>query len=81
MNIYLISQDKNTDYDSFDSAVVTATNKDSARLIHPLNENNPWDGVDGIYSSWTDSKNVKVKLIGVSNSNVSGVICASFNAG
>ncbi len=35
MNIYLISQDVVDGYDTFDSAVVVAKNKDDARTIHP----------------------------------------------
>jgi hypothetical protein len=35
MNIYLISQDKNSDYDTYDSAVVAAESEQDAREIHP----------------------------------------------
>lgn len=35
MNLYLISQDVNNDYDTYDSAVVAASNEEDARNIHP----------------------------------------------
>ena len=35
MNLYLISQDHNDDYDTYDSAVVAAENEDAARETHP----------------------------------------------
>ena len=35
MNIYLISQDFNTGYDTYDSAVVVANNPEEARKVHP----------------------------------------------
>ena len=83
MNLYLISQDENEDYDTYDSAVVAAKDEQSARLTNPgwMPEGEVWDGtVDG-YSEWTNAGNVSVKLIGVSNSDVAGIICSSYNAG
>ena len=74
MNIYVISQDENDGYDTFDSAVVAAKNEDEARHIQPSD----WGGVD----AWALSKNVKVQLIGTAVSGTqAGVILASFNAG
>lgn len=35
MNLYLITQDVNTNYETFDSAVVVASCEGDARLIHP----------------------------------------------
>lgn len=35
MNLYLISQDKNNDYDTYDSAVVAAKSPQDAKEIHP----------------------------------------------
>lgn len=84
MNLYLISQDENDDYDTYDSAVVAAKDEHSARLTNPdIGKHDPvWDGtVDGRYTAWTNAGNVSVKLIGVSNSDVAGIICSSFNAG
>lgn len=84
MNIYLISQDVNNDYDTFDSAVVIAESKEEARMIHPTwtGTIKPWDGIATEFSSWCDAKDVKVKLIGqASNITKQTIICTSFNAG
>ena len=35
MNLYLISQDKNNDYDTYDYALVVAPDKETARRIYP----------------------------------------------
>ena len=36
LNLYLISQTVNDDYDTFDSAVVAARDDEDARSIHPI---------------------------------------------
>ena len=36
LNLYLISQNVNDDYDTFDSAVVAARDEEDARSIHPI---------------------------------------------
>ena len=81
MNIYLISQDKNEGYDSFDSAVVVAENEEKAKLIHPCG-NTDWDGIKNEYYDWAKAEYVSVELIGIATGNdVPRVICSSFNAG
>ena len=43
MNIYLIWQNENRGYDTYDSAVVVAEDEESAKLIHPSTYGeNPW---------------------------------------
>jgi hypothetical protein len=88
MNLYLISQDVNTGYDTYDSAVVAAPSEEDARLIHPNGkrfdeiekESEPY--LKNIYiTEWCKSEKVTVKLIGVAVEGFSGVICSSFNAG
>lgn len=49
MNLYLISQDKVTGYDTYDSAVVCAKDEADARTIHPSgfvthHKNGKWMG-------------------------------------
>lgn len=82
MKLYLLSQDSNNNYDTYDSCVVCAKNAIEAARIHPSDRDAPIsDEVDG-YDSWVSLKNVKVKYIGeASNKLKIGVICASFNAG
>ena len=97
MNLYLITQDVNTNYDTFDSAVVVASCEDDAKLIHP----SPCYGtVDGGWKwfapcapyleactapgteCWCAAEDVKVRLIGEATGQEAGsVICSSFNAG
>lgn len=73
MNIYLISQTKNDDYDTFDSAVVIAETEKEARGMQP--------SIGGC--GWVDSPDdVNAEYIGVAGANQKkGVVCASFNAG
>lgn len=71
MNLYLISQDENNNYDTYDSAVVAAKNIKEAQLTEI-----------GSRYSWTTPANVRVELIGKAKPNTeAGVILASFNAG
>ena len=93
MNIYLVTQDKNNDYDTYDSFVCYAETEDEARVMAPSEyyiwKNDTWNFVylDGSYKpsrfdSWCYPKYVEVTLVGSTNEDVeSGVILASFNAG
>lgn len=79
MNLYLISQDVNNSYDTYDSAVVAAESEEAARKIRPGEDELRPDARDW---TWTKPENVTVKLIGVADEGIeAGVICASFNAG
>lgn len=85
MNIYLIKQNVNFDWDTYDSAVVVAPDIQTARLTHPDNES-IWNGktwVDlFVTEPWCSPSDVDVYLIGVASEKTQpGVICASFNAG
>jgi hypothetical protein len=93
MNLYLISQNINNDYDTYDSAVVAAFTADEARAIHPAGGKTPEftiiyeDGCkeyhsDEEWGSWCGQDRVRVELIGVAAPGIeSGVILASYNAG
>jgi hypothetical protein len=87
MNIYLISQTTNRNYDTYDSAIVCAKNEDDAKYIHPdrgriwNQETNNWGPYIWDYA-WTSPENVSVKYIGVAGPDITeGVVLASFNAG
>jgi hypothetical protein len=96
MNIYLISQNKNTDYDTYDSAVVIAEDKFNARRIHPRGDVSffidKWLVTCGkpefhkyATDTWVDVKDideVKVELVGKADKKYQKqcVICSSFNA-
>lgn len=79
MNLYLISQSVNNNYDTYDSAVVAAESEEAALSMHP--SGNEWDGKAKLYGSWCSKEDVTVQLIGKSNDDEPRVVCASFNAG
>ena len=84
MKLYLISQDKNNDYDTFDSAIVAAESEEQARRTHPILSwgKNFDDGEYPSASSWVESQYVKVEYIGeAKEGQAAGVVLASFNAG
>jgi len=83
MKLFLISQDENDDYDTYDSAVVCAADERGAKLIHPdgcgedLSE---WEKSWGTWASTPD--NVSAQYVGEAAPDVKpGVVCSSFNAG
>jgi hypothetical protein len=78
MDLYLVSQDVNDDWDTYDSMIVVAASEDDARSIHP---NGNWGGSFG--GGWCSSpEQAKVKWIGIPRGDMKrGVVLASFNAG
>jgi len=97
MNIYLLSQDVNRGYDTYDSAIVVAETEGEARTYHPggsrLHNGTSWvwESDGSLYDpydtsgDWVNSKQIDrlfVEKIGVANDNQErGVVLASFNAG
>ena len=86
MNIYLISQDQNNGYDTYDSAVVTAPSEEVARNINPSSGNamelKDWGDHCGVWCD--DPKHVIVELIGSTPDDEVervGLVLSSFNAG
>ena len=85
MNLYLISQNVNTDYDTYDSAVVAAPDVETARDMNPrggkpVNWAKTREWRSGVWAS--KREDVKVVLIGeATDGTEQGVICASLNAG
>jgi len=81
MKLFLISQDQNDDYDTYDSAVVAAPDEETARQADPYNgKPMEWGKT---FSSWCRGpEHVTVRYIGEAAPDVKqGVVCASFNAG
>lgn len=80
MKLYLLSQDDNNDYDTYDSILVCAENEADARTIspngEPFVENERW-------GSWAKKASaISCEEIGEANDKQTrGVIIASFNAG
>jgi len=79
MNLYLISQRENTDYDTYDSVVVAANNEKDAQAINPNGE----DSWGESYSAWCSSpERVLVRYLGKATKGTKqGIILASYNAG
>jgi hypothetical protein len=91
--LYLLTQDFNRGYDTFDSCVVCADSEEAAKKIHPYGyiyvESELCEEDD--YTSrcgWGDNdwafrpEQVTVVRIGVADEPTAiGVVCASFNAG
>jgi len=79
MKIFLVSQNENNDYDTYDSFVCYAKSKEQARNMLP-SKFAKW-GTS--FSTWASSSNkVNVKYLGKTKKDVkAGVILASFNAG
>lgn len=81
MKLYKISQDENTDYDTYDSAVVCAETPEDAKRWHPGGDKQV-DEIEQKYSSWTTFNKVKVEEIGEAIEGAKeGVVISSFNAG
>lgn len=81
MKLFLISQTQNQKYDSYDSAVVSALDEETARQIDPsTGRQKDWSDR---YSSWCDGpEHVAVRYLGDAIDGVKhGILCASFNAG
>lgn len=78
MNLYLIEQDENNNYDTYDAAVVAAESEEEARSIHPLGS----DYWSQYRSTWCSSPDkVTVKFLCYGYEGESGIVLASFNAG
>lgn len=88
LKLFLISQNVNNGYDTYDSAVVAARTAEEASRIHPEDifiGNIPGlrPSSDSYYKeTWADYKDVCVTYIGEAADNIiKSVLCSSFNAG
>lgn len=80
MKLYLLSQNDNNDWDTFDSCLVCAESPEDALTIDPSGR--PFKE-DENYSSWAKKKSsITCREIGIANEDQKrGVIISSFNAG
>jgi hypothetical protein len=84
MKLWLLKQDENGGYDTYDSCVVAAETEEAARHIRPScwsDNEDPW--AKDCWQSWASSpENVKTTLLGEALPETPpGIILASFNAG
>ena len=81
MNLYLLKQDVNIDWDTYDSVIVCAESEEEAVKIHPNGDffDTGWEWPEG----WVETPSqVRCQKIGVADESVEkGVVLASFNAG
>lgn len=76
MNLYLLTQNENSGYATFDSCIVCAESEVNAKEIPPSPVNYIWNS--GEWASSTE--NVKCELIGTAKEGLKeGVIIASYN--
>ena len=82
MKLYLLSQDVNEGYDTYDACVVAAENAAQARRIHPCSVTG-WEKSVRPFDDWAGCCNqVKVIYIGEAKPGTEvGVVLASYNAG
>lgn len=84
MNLYLLTQDSTTDYDTYDSIIVAARTSARAKLILP-NPSLKWEEAETKPHTWpwaSAPDKVEVKYIGKASPVLNaGVVLASFNAG
>ena len=82
MNLYLLTQEVNNGYDTYDSCVVAAESIEDAVKIPPGSSlySTPEEYV---IECWAKPEHVTVRLIGIAAEDVQAgdVICASFKAG
>ena len=71
--LYLLTQNVNSGYDTFDSCIVVAENEEEAKNIRPSS----W--ADS--SCWAEPKDIEAEEIGEAKEGLIGCILASFNAG
>lgn len=93
MKLWLISQNVNNDYDTYDSAVVAAESEEEARCTYPGDSGYKWSGSKWQYHShdgqvfnmagysWVDPAAVDVQFLAEGYEGPAGTVCASFNAG
>ncbi len=89
MKLYKISQTQNNDYDTYDSAVVSAEDEEDARSMHPgWTTDKEWREEAGVrhnltsntWVNYNDRCVVVVEYLGDTEIG-KGIVVASFNAG
>ena len=88
MNLYLLEQDENKYYDTYDSIIVAAVSEEEARVMHPHYGDKDRElynvkcgGVIYCTQSWASPEGVEVTLLGTSVEKEPCVVHTSFCAG
>jgi len=84
MKLFLISQNQNNEFNTYDSAVVAAPDEETAKWMNPIN-GKPIDdwGLGKKYYHWCNGPEyVTVRYLGEAVGDVEqGVVCASYIGG
>ncbi len=86
MKIFLLTQSVNNDYDTYDSCIIIAENKNDAKIIscEKLEYGDRIEKTDR-YSSWVGKDkidSINIEYIGeAKEGSEQEVVCSSFNAG
>lgn len=81
MKLFLLTQNVNRGYDTYDSCIVCAENHEKAIQFHP-NGRKFSDMGENIGYDWVKPEEVDWKIIGEASEYIDeGVILSSFNAG
>lgn len=83
MKLYLIKQNINKGYDTYNAAIVAAPTDAAAKLIHPcISYKSPDEWDDGTDMWCTNPDDVIAEYLGEAAEGIEqGVVLASFNAG
>ena len=92
MKLYKIVRTDSIEWDTYDSAVVAAHDKEEAKLMHPNGDiwaasgyytNSSTDEYYNSIDTWTEPENVIVEYIGEASKTIkeSCVVISSYNAG
>lgn len=83
LKLYRLSQQVNNNYDTYDSCVVCAPSKKTAKTIAPDGKHMDWHRRKFGIGTWaSDVSDVKCEYIGKAFKDIEeGVVVASFNAG
>jgi len=83
MKIYLLAQNKNKEYNTYDSCIVCAENAEDAKTIHPDGSLYSQPPIGTTYTYWAfTADDISCVEIGEANENQKrGVLLASFNSG
>ncbi len=94
MKLYLLTQNENTGYDTYDSMVIAAENEIDAKMLSFVQsyeliesefvEEPDWRNYkfsNSYFGNQNWSRNPKIELISEDTNQNEGIVCSSFNAG
>lgn len=85
MKLWLIEQNVNNGYDTYENAVVAAETEEAAVDTYPGSFEQVKSNKEvkhNAFSAWAENKHVRATYIGETRDGMpAGVVCASFNAG